>query len=181
MWDQNSGDRARWSSTPSRSAQPSPASTFWNSRGVDVHESGLEEVEGEHGDLGVLAVGAGEVAVFAVEQHGVGRVPVLDDLEAAVDLAAQLGVGQVVAGEDRAHGSAKLLEGLVGGVLGAATGEAPQDRLRLSRPEPQRGGVLDHLVVLLGDQLPADRPVQCRSSPSIIAATSEEEHDLSWL
>jgi hypothetical protein len=65
-----------------------------------VDERELEQVQGEHGDLGVLAIGAGEVAVLAVEDDGVTRVPVLDDLQAAVDLAAQLGCGEVVAGED---------------------------------------------------------------------------------
>jgi hypothetical protein len=32
-------------------------------------------------------------------------------------------------------------------VLGAAAGEAPQHLLGLRRPEPERGGVFDHLVV----------------------------------
>ncbi len=59
-------------------------------QGVDVHECGLEEVQGEHGYLGVLTVGAGEVAVLAVEDHCVAGVPVLDYLQAAVDLAAQV-------------------------------------------------------------------------------------------
>lgn len=31
-----------------------------------MHEGGLEEVQGEDGDFGVLAVGSGEVAVIAV-------------------------------------------------------------------------------------------------------------------
>ena len=41
-------------------------------------------------------------------------------------------------------------------MLGAAAGEAAQDLLGLGGPEPERGRVLDQLVVLLGDQLPAD-------------------------
>src|SRR5664280_984381 len=50
---------------------------------------------------------------------------------------------------------------LVGGVGGVA-GEAAQDRLGGGGAGADRGGVFDHLVVLLGDQLPADRPGQRR-------------------
>lgn len=42
----------------------------------------------------------------------------LDDREPAVDLTAQAGAGEGVAGEDRAHGTAEFFEGLVGGCLG---------------------------------------------------------------
>jgi hypothetical protein len=38
-------------------------------------------------------------------------------------------------------------------VLGATTGEPTQDLLGLGCAEPERGGVADHLVVLLGDQV----------------------------
>lgn len=56
--------------------------------------------------------------------------------------------------------AAELLERLVSGVLGAAAAESARDLLRLGGPEPQRGRVLDELVVLLGDELPADRARQ---------------------
>jgi hypothetical protein len=46
--------------------------------------------------------------------------------------------------------------------MGRGAGEPAQDRLGRSRAGPDRGGVLDHLVILLGDQLPADRPGQRR-------------------
>ncbi|OMI36915.1 epimerase [Streptomyces sparsogenes DSM 40356] len=58
---------------------------------------------GGHGDLLGLLVGAGQVAVLAVEQVVVGGVPGLHDLEAVVDLAAQVGVGEVVTEERRTH------------------------------------------------------------------------------
>jgi hypothetical protein len=48
------------------------------------------KVQGEHGYLLVLAIGPGEFALLGVMQGGVGAVPVLDDLEALVDLPAQL-------------------------------------------------------------------------------------------
>ena len=44
----------------------------------------------------MLAIGPGEGGVLAVEDDGVGRVPLFDDLQAAVDLSAQLGIGEVV-------------------------------------------------------------------------------------
>ncbi len=44
-----------------------------------------------------------------------------------MDLAAQVGAGEVVAGEDGAYGAAEFFEGGVGGVLGAAASEAAQD------------------------------------------------------
>jgi hypothetical protein len=47
-------------------------------------------VEREHGDLGVLAVVSGEPALAVVEDLVVGGVPVLHDLQAGVDLAAEL-------------------------------------------------------------------------------------------
>jgi hypothetical protein len=50
----------------------------------------LQEVERQHGHLSVLAVGSGEEAFAAVEDLVVGGVPVLHDLQAAVDLPAEL-------------------------------------------------------------------------------------------
>jgi hypothetical protein len=58
-------------------------------------------MECEHGDLGVLAVGADEDALAAVEDLVVGGVPVLDDPQSAVDLAAEMLISEIVAGEDR--------------------------------------------------------------------------------
>jgi len=44
-------------------------------------------------------------------------------------------------------------------VLGAAAlGEAAQHLVGLGGPQPQRGGVLDHLVVVAGDEIPVDGP-----------------------
>lgn len=47
-------------------------------------------------------------------------------------------------------------------MLRSGAGEAAQDLLGLGGAQLQRGGELDHLVVLLGDQLPPDRPRQNR-------------------
>jgi hypothetical protein len=75
----------------------------------------VNEVE-LHRDLLLFAVGAGEVPVLAVVEFAVGALPGLDDLEAFVDLAAQRGIGEVLADEGRAARPAEFLEGLVGGI-----------------------------------------------------------------
>ena len=43
------------------------------------------------------------------------------------------------------------------GYFGPAAGKPSEDLLRFGGAEPERGGVFDELIVLLGDQLPADR------------------------
>ena len=69
--------------------------------GVDVDECCLEEVEAEDGGFLVVVAVGGDVAVFAVVDEPVRGVPVLDDVEAFVDLAAELEGGEVVAHESR--------------------------------------------------------------------------------
>ncbi len=78
-------------------------------------------VQGEHADLLAVAVSAGELAALPVEDVAVGRVPVLDDLESLMHLAARVGRRQVVAQKDRLDRSPKLgvRRGLtdVGGII----------------------------------------------------------------
>ena len=57
-------------------------------------------------------------------------------------------VAQVPAYEDGPLSPAELQHGLVGGVGGVA-GEAAQDGLGRGGPDPDGGGELDHLVVVL--------------------------------
>jgi len=125
--------------------------------GVDQHQGRLEQVEGQHGDLLVLTVSPGQLACLAVAEDRVGAVPVLHHLEAFVDLPPQAGQAQVVGHEDGPHGSAQLDQGGVGRVLRPGPGETAQDGLGLGRAQAEGRGVLHHLVVLLGDQVPADR------------------------
>jgi len=75
------------------------------------------------------------------------------DLQAGVDLAAQLRVGEVVAGEDGPHYPAEFLQREVDRLLGAALREAAQHLVGLGGPQPQRGRVLDHLVVVASDEI----------------------------
>jgi hypothetical protein len=53
--------------------------------------------------------------------------------------------------EDGSDDAAELFESLVGGVLGAAAGEAAQHLVRLGGAQPRRGRMLDHLIVVAGD------------------------------
>ncbi len=64
-----------------------------------------------------------------------------------------LGV-QVPAQKNGLDGLAELGQSLVGRVLDVVPGETPQDSFRLRRPQAQRCGVFDHLVVLLAHQIP---------------------------
>src|SRR5450631_2541128 len=43
-------------------------------------------------------------------------------------------------------------------MLNVISGEPPEDGLGLRGPEAQRRGILDHLIVLLADDIPVDRP-----------------------
>jgi len=62
---------------------------------VDVAQGGLEQMQGEQGHLGVLAIGAGEVAVLAVEDVRV--VNLYGPTEAAVDVTFhEFGVDVVI-------------------------------------------------------------------------------------
>jgi len=62
------------------------SSNFWR------HQGGLEDVEGEHPELLLIAAVAGEFAALAVEDHGVDAVPRLDQVQAFVDFALQVAV-----------------------------------------------------------------------------------------
>src|SRR5271157_3513791 len=60
----------------------------------------------------------------------------------------------------RARGQPRNFFGSVGRVLDVTACEAAQDGFGLRGAEAQRSSVLHHLVVLLADQLPVDRPGQ---------------------
>ena len=107
----------------------------------------LQQVQGQHRDFLALAVGAGQFGVFAVVDVAVPRVPLLDDLEALVDLLAQCRVAQVVGQEYGPAGSAELHQGGVDRVLWAGPSETPEYLFGLGGLQAEGGGVLDHLVV----------------------------------
>ena len=72
-------------------------------------------MHGEHRDLEVLAVFAGEFRVLAVVDEVDAAVPGLDDLAGFVNLSADRLVGEEVAEVDGAADAAELVERLVGG------------------------------------------------------------------
>jgi hypothetical protein len=65
-------------------------------------------------DLLLVPVGAGEVALLAVEDVAVGGVPVLHHLQALVDLPAQRRRGQVVGEEGGLDGPAEFDQRSIG-------------------------------------------------------------------
>src|SRR6266508_5497179 len=52
----------------------------------------------------------------------------------------------------------KLGERGIGWMLNVAPCEAPQDRFCIRRPQAQGRGVLDHLIIVLLDEIPLDGP-----------------------
>jgi len=65
MFDQKNGTRARCSSSPIRSWNCGTSKTGLQEKGIDADEGGLQQMQCQDGDLGVLAVWAGGVAVLA--------------------------------------------------------------------------------------------------------------------
>ena len=129
-----------------------------NHEGVDVDERKLDQMEAKHADLLVIGAVGGDFAAFTEENEVVGAVPALDDVQAFVDLTAQLHGVQIAAQEDRLDRFAEFAEGAVDRVLDVGAVEAPQDVFGVRGLEPESRGVLDHGIVLLGDQLPIDGP-----------------------
>ena len=126
--------------------------------GLGVHEDErrLKEMERENGQFLLVTAMGGEFAALAEEDDVVGAVPAFDDIEALLDLALELAVAQVADDEDGLLGFADFEHGLVDGVGGGA-GEGAQDGLGGGGADPDRGGALDELVVVVLDDVPADR------------------------
>src|SRR5271165_1439747 len=63
--------------------------------GVDVNHAILEQMQCEHADFMVLATIAGHFASTGEEDEVVGAVPLLDDVQALVDFAAEVFTAKV--------------------------------------------------------------------------------------
>ena len=85
--------------------------------GVDVDHAVLNQVQREHADLVVLAAIAGHLTAPGEEHEVCGAVPLLDDVQPLVDLAAQRFRTQVSAQKYGFGRLAELGERLVGGVI----------------------------------------------------------------
>lgn len=139
-----------------------PGEDLLEPEGVDEHHAVLEQMEAEHAQPLILGPVAGELALPGEEDEVVGAVPVLDDVEPVVDLAARRLVVQVAAKEHGLAAFPSRAERLVGRVLntGRPRVKRREGRFGLGGAQPERGGVLHHLVALPLDQGPVDRPCQ---------------------
>ena len=79
----------------------------------------------------VLPAVAHQFTATGEEDKVVGAVPMFDDVQALVDLAAQLLAVKVPAQEDRFDRFAQFGERFVGGMLNVVPGKTSQDRFRL--------------------------------------------------
>ncbi len=139
---------------------------------VDIDQADLEQMEAQHRQFLVLQLVCRHLAPFAEEDEAVGAVPVLDHVQSLlVPLGAHLAC-EIAAEENRLADFAQLGQGLVGRVLQFSAGEAAQDRFRFGRAQAQGRGVLDHLVVLPADQVPADGSGENRLEMGIVAGVS---------
>ena len=71
-------------------------------------------MQGEHADFVIFAAIADHFAATGEEDKIVGAIPLLDDVEALIDLAAQVFAVKVPAEEDGFDRLAEFGEGLVG-------------------------------------------------------------------
>lgn len=77
-----------------------------------------------------------------------------------MNFAAERFVVPIATEKNRLDGLAPLGQRSIGRVGGVSLGKAPQEGFRVRGPEPQRGRLLDPLVVLLANQIPAERAGQ---------------------
>ena len=119
------GVKAAWSRGVMACCQRARAKTFWIHEGVDVDPAVLNQVQREHADLVVLAAIAGHLTAPGEEHEVCGAVPLLDDVQPLVDLAAQRFQTQVSAQNYGLDRLAELGERLVGRVLDVLSGETP--------------------------------------------------------
>ncbi|GAA3307929.1 hypothetical protein GCM10020219_007760 [Nonomuraea dietziae] len=125
-WDQNRAVSPRRSAGLSRFLPGRIAQHDLDQVGVEVGDGGGDEVQRQRGDFNVFAVVACQVAGLAVEQVLAGGIEVLHHIQTLVDLPPEFLIHQILTDEDRPDDAAELLDRLVGGVLGAAAGEAAQ-------------------------------------------------------
>ncbi len=84
--------------------------------GVDIDHAVLEHMERQHADFVVVSAVAGKFSVSGEEDEVVGTVPLLDDVEAFIDLTAEVLAVQIVAQEYCLDGFAKFCKGFVADV-----------------------------------------------------------------
>src|SRR3546814_14695940 len=99
---------------------------------------------------------SGDLAALAEENEPIGTVPVFNDIQAFMNIAAEGLLAQIPAQEDRLDRAAQLTQRLVGRVHHLGAAKPAQDRLRVGGFCLHLGCIFDHLVILLLDLIPVD-------------------------
>lgn len=131
-------------------------------QGVHEDQGRLQNPQAQDEHLLLVTPVRGDLSALAVGDDGVGAVGGLHDVQALLDLPLKVAQPQVAGHEDSLLCPSNLQHGRVGRV-GSVAGESAQDCLGRRSPRTDRGRILDHLVVLLGDEFPADRAGQRRA------------------
>src|SRR5947209_20568175 len=92
-----------------------------------------------------------------MEDKAIHTVPLLDDVERFLDFLPEPSIAEILAQEEGFDDPSELTECLVRRMLHITARKPPQNRIRISGSDAHRCGILDHLIVLLADQLPIDR------------------------
>ncbi len=111
---------------------------------VDVNQRVLQEVQRQHRQFLILLSVGRDLTAFAKRDEVVDAVPMLDDVEALLDLAPQCRKAQVATEEDCPARFSQFRQCLVGRMLQVVASEASQDRLGMpeyaqrATPRPAR-------------------------------------------
>src|SRR5262249_54427112 len=121
----------------------------------------------QHADLVILTPIARQLAAAGEEDKIIGTIPLLDNVQPFVDLAAQRLAVEIVAQKDRLDGLAEFGKRLVGWVLHVIAGEPAQNRFCFRRAKTKRGRIS-------GSQTSADACLSQRSMGPVVLVTIRE-------
>ena len=102
----------------------------------------------------------GQDPLAAIAEKVIGLIPPFDHVQACLHLVAQLDGRQILTEVDRLRDFAQLGQGLIGGMRHVIGVEALEDRLGRGCARLEGHRMLDHLIVLLGNEVPANRAAQ---------------------
>ena len=127
---------------------------------VDVDERNLEEMEGEHSDFLVFQAVGSQLTAFAIEDEVVGTVPVFDYLKSIINFSSEGFLLEILAEKDRLDHLPEFDDRVVRGVWEGAAGKAFEKGLGIGSAQPEGRRILDHSLIMLPEQVPANRPSQ---------------------
>src|SRR4029434_4681334 len=128
--------------------------------GVDVDERDLEEMQSEHSDFLIFQATGGHLAAFAIEDEIVRTVPVFDHLEPVINFSSEGFFLKVLAEKDRLDHLPEFNDRVIGGVWEGAASKTFENGFGIGRTQPECRGILDHGLIVLPDQVPANRSSQ---------------------